>query len=79
MVKAIGGWLDGGKDGTSVHLLIFTIPVRAGFGAIEGVMARISEKFAVVNWMYGNIYDIKDGVTPLNWWLTPGYPTDESM
>jgi hypothetical protein len=71
IIRAIGGWLDGGKDlkgPGSGCLLIFTIPVSAGFEAIEQAMLRITESFDVDKWMYGNVYDPADGRTPLNWW-----------
>jgi hypothetical protein len=67
-VRAIGGWLDGGKDGPTSHLLIFTVPVTAGFDAIEDTMDAVAAGFPVDQWMYGNVYDTKDGLTPLNWW-----------
>ncbi|HEX8521952.1 MAG TPA: DUF4265 domain-containing protein [Tepidisphaeraceae bacterium] len=69
VVQNIGGELDGGKDGEAGHLLIFTISVSAGFDVIESTMQRIAEHYPVDRWMYGNVYDTKDGVTPLNWWL----------
>jgi hypothetical protein len=69
LVRSIGGWLDGGSDAGSGFLLIYTIPVTAGFSAIQNVMAQVSQRFSVDKWMYGNVYDTKDGVTPLNWWL----------
>lgn len=70
VIREIGGWLDGGKDladGRDGCLLIFTIPVSAGFAAIEQAMIKITESFKVDKWMYGNVYD-SDGRTPLNWW-----------
>jgi len=69
IVEAIGGRLDGGKDSDAGHLLIFTIPISVGFRAIEQAMADVSARLPVDRWMYGNVYDTKDGVTPLNWWL----------
>jgi hypothetical protein len=69
MVKTIGGWVDGGQgDGSAASLLVFTIPVKAGFGEIERVMTEASEQFAVDEWLYANVYDPLDGVTPLDWW-----------
>jgi hypothetical protein len=50
-------------------LLIFTIPVSVGFSTIERTMDEISARFRVDQWIYGNVYDTKDGVTPLNWWI----------
>lgn len=69
-MSLIGGWLDGGKEGIAGHLLIYTIPIRVGFKRIENVMERIADRFSVDRWMYGNVYDTRDGVTPLNWWVT---------
>ena len=69
MVQSIGGQLDGGRgDGKGASLLIFAIPVTAGFEAIERVMSELSEKFAIDQWLYANVYDPLDGVTLLNWW-----------
>lgn len=71
IVRAIGGWLDGGKDSLGIgSLLIFTIPISKGFGAIEQAMSQITERFDVDRWMYGNVYNTADGTTPLNWWNT---------
>lgn len=70
MVHSVGGHLDGGKEGKAGCLLIFTVPVVAGFDTIESVMGEITRLFAVDRWMYGNVYDVRDGVTPLNWWVT---------
>jgi hypothetical protein len=64
-VAALGGRLDGQTPG----LLVFTIPVAAGFTAIEGIFDEAKRRYAGCCWMYGNVYDPADGVTPLNWWL----------
>jgi hypothetical protein len=63
-VEEIGGWLDGGKR----NLLIFTIPITAGFVNIEKVLNEALKKIHGSTWLYGNIYDPEDGATPLNWW-----------
>ena len=68
IAESIGGWLDGGLDTSTRWLLILTIPVVIGFDVIEGAVDRIKECCAVDHWMYGNVYSIDDGVTPLNWW-----------
>lgn len=60
----IGGWLDGKERST----IVFTVPVAAGFPAIEAVMREASERFSESEWGFGNVYDPKDGCTPLNWW-----------
>ena len=63
-IERIGGWLDGRAE----SLLVFTVPVAAGFGKIEEVMRQGMEQFPNSEWMYGNVYDTSDGKTPLNWW-----------
>jgi hypothetical protein len=69
MIESIGGWLDGGVDGHAGCLLILTIPASVGFEKIESVMAIVSSRFSMEKWMYGNVYDVRDGSTPLNWWV----------
>ena len=69
IMESIGGWLDGGAGEKALpSLLIYNVPVQAGFALIENAMAEIAEDFAIDQWMYGNVYDTRDGVTPLNWW-----------
>jgi hypothetical protein len=68
-IKQIGGWLDGGRgDGSGASLLVYTIPVTAGFAAIESVMSEASAQLPIDQWLYANVYDPMDGVTPLDWW-----------
>lgn len=33
------------------------------------MMEKACSAFPVDKWMYGNVYDVNDGVTPLNWWV----------
>lgn len=47
---------------------MYTVPVSAGFVAIEGVLNGLNDRFPDYEWFYGNVYDPKDGETPLNWW-----------
>jgi hypothetical protein len=68
LVERIGGRLDGEAAFTELANLVFTIPINAGFPAIEAVMARAKAISPACEWFYGNVYDLKDGVTPLNWW-----------
>jgi hypothetical protein len=68
-VKRIGGILDGGFNSQAGFAAVFSIPISAGFSAIQTLMQQISNEFPLDRWMYGNVYDTKDGVTPLNWWL----------
>jgi Domain of unknown function (DUF4265) len=58
---AIGGRLDG----STAKNLVYTVAVTAGFDAIEAIFAELDQ----VEWYYGNVYDPKDGKTPLNWWI----------
>jgi hypothetical protein len=60
--------LDGRLDGQTSRLLVFTVPVSAGFEAIEAVFYSAEEQYAGCGWMYGNVYDPADGKTPLDWW-----------
>ncbi len=64
-VAALGGRLDGQTPG----LLVFTIPVTAGFPAIESIFYEADKRYPGCRWMYGNVYDPADGITQLNWWL----------
>ena len=63
-VEAIGGWLDGGYGG----MVVFTIPVSVGFDVVEQVFDDAVARYAESTWAYGNVYDQKDGKTPLGWW-----------
>ncbi|GKQ37231.1 DUF4265 domain-containing protein [Streptomyces sp. A012304] len=57
--------LGGRVDGELENLVVLTIPVSAGFEAIESVMANLPDQG--VEWMYGNVYDPDSG-EPLGWW-----------
>jgi hypothetical protein len=70
-IRALGGWLDRRgwtRDGTS-SLSVYTIPVAAGFPAIQGALAAFSSAAPGSEWYYANVYDPADDKTPLNWWL----------
>jgi hypothetical protein len=60
--------LQGRLDGQIQRGAVFTVPVTAGFQAIEEALAEAVKAFDGVEWYYGNVYD-QDGRTPLNWWL----------
>lgn len=51
------------------RMLVFSVPVAAGFVAIEAVMAQLLEGRNDAAWRYGNVYD--DAGEPLNWWQSP--------
>jgi hypothetical protein len=60
----LGGYLDGGN----VRLRILTIPVAAGFPAVEAELDAAVRDLPGSSWAYGNVYDETD--RPLDWWLT---------
>lgn len=55
--------------GDRTALLVFSIPVELGFTKIETIFNGGAKKFIGSKWYYGNVYDPRDGKTPLNWWL----------
>jgi len=69
LVEQLGGRLDGDATFSTLANLVFTILVTAGFPAIERAMAKAQAIAPGCEVFYGNVYDSKDGVTPLNWWL----------
>src|SRR5690242_2215903 len=67
-VSRLGGTLDGAIE----QGLSFTVPLTAGFPAIEAVFNSWVNEHPGWEWYYGNVYSTDDGVTPLNWWLLNG-------
>ncbi len=69
------GRLDGfmGERG-----LTYTVPVSAGFDAVEAIMGSAVVRFSDSTWWHGNVYD--DADQPLNWWHREGAsePVNES-
>lgn len=61
-VEALGGWLDGRTPGVAT----FTIPVSAGFAAIERVFEGWVGGEPGASWSYANVYG-PDG-DQLRWW-----------
>ena len=62
-LEKLGGELDTESD----RMLVFSIHVSCGFKAIEEILNRHVNGGESI-WVYGNVYDPKDGQTPLNWW-----------
>jgi len=61
--RALGGFLDGGQT----RLRVLTLPVIAGFPAVEAELnAAVAELGAT--WAYGNVYQSGDASRPLGWW-----------
>ncbi len=59
--------LDGELDLETPRMLVYSIHVSCGFKEIENILNSCIDADSM--WMYGNVYDPKDGQTPLNWWL----------
>jgi hypothetical protein len=66
-LEPLGGWFDGEEKST----LVFSVPISVGFPSIENAMREVVHHFPDAEWGFGNVYDPKDGVTPLNWWVGP--------
>jgi len=64
-MSAMGGRLDGVSPG----VLIGTVSVSATFPRIEAALKAFEGVHRGITYMFGNVYDIEDGHTPLNWWL----------
>lgn len=63
-LRAIGGTLDGGPE----RILVFTVPVRASFHAVETLLSAFTQELPGATWWYGNVYEAGDPSRPLNWW-----------
>lgn len=59
-------WLGGTLDGRVENGLSFTIPLSAGFGAIERVFGEAVRTYAGLLWEYGNVYDSEGN--EMGWW-----------
>ena len=64
VAESLGGHLDGGYS----HMLVLTVPLAAGFDAVADAFDRAVRRHAGSAWLYGNVYDPSDGMTPLKWW-----------
>lgn len=62
-IEAIGGRIDAYTPG----LIVFTVPVDAGFPAIEGICAAAVDRSPGGQWQYSNVYDPATGIA-LGWW-----------
>jgi len=60
--------LGGELDTESPRMLVFTIHVSCGFKKIESILNDHVGDHSDSAWVYGNVYDPADGVSPLNWW-----------
>jgi len=58
----------GSLDCKTERALAYSLHVNIGFADIERLFDSAMAKFQDSVWYYGNIYDRRDGVTPLQWW-----------
>jgi hypothetical protein len=58
--------LGGRLDGSIAHGLVYTVPVKVGFPAIERVFIDFMASTPGILWEFGNVYD--DDGNPLCWW-----------
>lgn len=63
--------LTGSVDGESDKSMCFSIPVNAGFSAIEHFFNDLATRYSGLVWSYGNVY-ADDTATPLNGASTAG-------
>ena len=61
---SLGGRVDGGLE----HALVFTVPLSAGFPAVDRFFDELVRSRAGMVWSYNNVYDPASG-EPLNWWV----------
>ena len=53
-------------------MLVLTLPLSAGWSAIEASLNAALERTGGSSWLYGNVYDPLDGETQLGWWVDTG-------
>ncbi|MFE1957831.1 DUF4265 domain-containing protein [Streptomyces sp. NPDC059479] len=70
-VKALGGWLDGRSHtrDAAYSFSVYTVPVKAGFPAIEEAFQSYAADVPDGQWTYANVFADAEGSRPLNWWL----------
>jgi hypothetical protein len=64
-IGALGGTCEGGPP----RMLVFSIPVSAGFARVEAIFDRACARVPGASWWFGNVYGPKG--EPLNWWAGP--------
>lgn len=63
-LASIGGAVEAPDD---VRFIVATVPVSAGFSAIERAIEEAMSEASDAEWSYGNVYDGQG--QPLNWWV----------
>jgi hypothetical protein len=69
-VKRLGGRIDGQVE----QSLVCSVPLAAGFPAVDALFEEWVSQHAGWVWYYGNVYDNETGQIPLNWWLDEPNP-----
>lgn len=59
--------LQGRLDGSTLGLMVFTIPLKDGFEAMEDLFEAAVAAWPGSQWQYANVYDPLTG-EPLAWW-----------
>jgi hypothetical protein len=59
--------LGGRMDGKTAGLIVFSIPISAGFATVEKVFELAAHRHIGAQWQYGNVYDPLTQ-EPLLWW-----------
>lgn len=67
LVRAVEA-LGGNRDGGPARMLVLTVPLRAGFPAVEKLMNGFVAELPGTSWWYGNVYERGDAARPLDWW-----------
>jgi hypothetical protein len=62
-IKDLGGICEGGPP----RMLVFSVPVSAGFSRVEAFFDRACARGPGATWWFGNVYG--PGDEPLNWWV----------
>ncbi len=62
--------VGGRMDAQTAGLVSFTVPVTAGFPAIEKVLRAATTRSPGAQWQYANVYHPTTG-EPLRWWDAP--------
>ncbi|MER2561651.1 MAG: DUF4265 domain-containing protein [Myxococcaceae bacterium] len=60
--------VSGVVEGTPSQMVIITVPLHAGWSEIEVTLNELAREFLDTSWEFANVYEVEDGVTPLNWW-----------
>lgn len=58
---------EGRMDGHTTGVMVYTIPIKTGFPAIERIFAKAIDAYPGSQWQYTNVYHLITG-EPLNWW-----------